>query len=284
MEPGEIPVQEVLGHPGALGRRQHGALVPLQRTFGAGEASSNSTTAVPAVNSHGRRITALARRYQEPLVVPLRALRPRRAPNSMRSAGTTSKALKAATKATTAPPRPMETKNRCGKIVRQAKAAATVVALKRTVSPVETSVARRASGIARPSCSSSRNSRHQEQGVIDRQPKPQAYDEVEGETESGNASLTNRSTRNVTSTLMPPVAEGQQRRQAPEDEQGQDGEQGEGQCFSQAEVGERLLACLVAGHVCPAEDHVVAPAQRRLDRLDHVVRVGGGLQRGRHHR
>ena len=119
------------------------ASMPLQRTCSAGNAITSNSTVVPAATRAGRRITPLASRYQPPvwaggLTRPIRRL------SSISSDGTMSRALAAATSATSAPPRPIETRKRCGKTVRLARAAATVTALNRTVRPVVASVTRSA--------------------------------------------------------------------------------------------------------------------------------------------
>ncbi len=134
------------------------ASMPLQRTPSAGDAITSSSTVVPAATRTGRRITPLASRYQPPsgfggLARPIRRL------SSTSSDGTISSALAAATSATTAPPRPIETRNRCGKTVRAAIAAATVDALNRTVRPVVAIVTRRARSVL-ASCRISSRNRH----------------------------------------------------------------------------------------------------------------------------
>jgi hypothetical protein len=111
---------------------------------------------VPAATRTGRRITRWASRYQPPsglggLALLIRPL------SRTRSDGTISRALAAATSATTAPPRPIETRNRCGKTVRVARAAATVAALNRIVRPVVARVTRSARSVLGSFRISSRN-------------------------------------------------------------------------------------------------------------------------------
>jgi hypothetical protein len=74
----------------------------------------------------------------------------------MNSAGRNTTVDVAATSATTSPPRPIETRNRCGNTVRHAIAATTVVALNSTVRPAVCIVMRTASGTSAPRPSSSR--------------------------------------------------------------------------------------------------------------------------------
>ena len=111
------------------------ASMPLQRIPRAGAARARSTTAVSAATTPGRRITARARRYQRPLPSGPGLTFPRRRPISTSSAGKKTTVPAAATSATTSPPRPIETRKRCGNTVRHAIAAAMVTALNSTVRP-----------------------------------------------------------------------------------------------------------------------------------------------------
>ena len=112
----------------------------------AGSATITSTAAVTAATTPGRRMTALERRYQKPEVTgwsasSLRRLRNlgapllMRVPSSARTAGSTSRAIAAAIRATITPARPIENRKRCGKTISPARAAATVTALKSTLRP-----------------------------------------------------------------------------------------------------------------------------------------------------
>ena len=94
----------------------------------------------------GKRMTSCESRYQNPALAgrASRAARSRRkagesaltrSPSSARIAGRTRSAIAAAIRATSAPPIPIEYRNRCGKTTSDASAPATVSELNRTVRP-----------------------------------------------------------------------------------------------------------------------------------------------------
>ena len=112
----------------------------------AGKATTIRKIAVAAAMGAGRRMTALESRYQKPDVRTWSAssLRRRhdfgaselmRRPSSIRTAGSTIRAIAAAIRATMTPAMPIENRKRCGNTIRPARAAATVIALNSTLLP-----------------------------------------------------------------------------------------------------------------------------------------------------
>jgi len=126
--------------------------------------------------------------------------------------------------------------------------------------------------------------RHQEQAVVDRQPQAEPDDQVEGEHRKRQHLVYQPEHQEGHQHAQPADGQREHRRHPPENEQGQEGEQGEGQQLGEAEVGDRLLAGLVPGHVGTAQDDVVARSKCRCDRLDNIVGARAAAQRGGHDR
>ena len=113
-----------------------------------------SSTAAPIAIGAARRITSRDSRYQPPAPVAARARPTRseliRGPSAASSAGSRISDTAAAISATSMPPMPIENRNRCGKTISDASAAATVTALNRTVRPAVTIVVRSATAVLSP--------------------------------------------------------------------------------------------------------------------------------------
>ena len=105
------------------------ASIPLQITPRLGAATRASSAVVTSATAAGRRIIALALRYQRPLPSGSGRTLPMRAARSVSSAGRISSDAAAATSATTAPPMPIEIRNGCGKSVSTIIAPATATPL-----------------------------------------------------------------------------------------------------------------------------------------------------------
>ncbi len=134
------------------------ASMPVQWIPRAGTATTSISRVAARAVRPGRCITARASAYQRPAPSAARCTLPSLRASSRSSGGSSSRVTAAAASATAAPPMPIETRNRWGKTVRQAMAAATVTALNETVRPALLSVAARALPGSAPGWpSSSRN-------------------------------------------------------------------------------------------------------------------------------
>ena len=116
------------------------------------------STAIPLTT--GRRMTAIARRYQKPSSPRegrrRSAQRSRFEPSAAITAGRTTTAATAASATTAMPAYAKDRMKTVGKISSAAREAATVTALKATVRPAVTTIRTTASSCARPPARSSR--------------------------------------------------------------------------------------------------------------------------------
>ena len=242
--------------------------------------SAISAAALSAAILPGRRITNCDSRYQKPdssgraSRSAARCSRPgasalTRGPSTASSAGSTDSASPAAISATSAPAMPIEYRNRCGKIVSDAIAAATVSELNRIVRP-EVSSVRRSASTPKP-CDRRllAIAGDHEQAVVDREPEPEAGDEVEREHRQVGEARDDAQREEGRQDREAAEQRRQQRRdQRAEEQQRQQEDEREREQLRVREVLAHLRVGLRACDLRPAELDVVLGGELALQPLD----------------
>ena len=203
-------------------------------------------------------------------------------PSTASSAGRTVSAASIATSTAAIPPNPIERRNTCGKNSSEPSAIATVSPENATVRPAVAIVVTSADSVSLPARTSSRNRRHDEQRVVDREAETQHGDDVDREDRHVGDQAEHPQHGEGTEDRQAADGERQAGRgQAAEDDDEQDEQDRHRQRLGAGDVLADLGGDVAGDRLVAAEPDVQPRRGLAQDRLELLVRRPSGRRRPR---